>query len=57
MVSTTKFKRSKNQKEGRQNKTKEGGRTRFEKQEQGRETAFWDQPESGTRREQPADDK
>jgi hypothetical protein len=35
---------------GRQNKTPEGGRTRFEKQERGNETASWDQPESGTRR-------
>jgi hypothetical protein len=37
---------------GRQNKVPEGGRTKFEKQEQGNVTSDWDQPESGTRRQE-----
>jgi hypothetical protein len=52
----TKTKQSKNQKQGRQNKIPEGGRTRSEKQQQGNETSSWDQPESGTNRIQEEDE-
>jgi hypothetical protein len=36
---------------GRQNKPAQGGRIKFEKSQRG-ETPFWDQPESGTRRDE-----
>ncbi len=50
MIKAAKARKSQARKStGRQNKTPEGGRTRFEKQEQGNATADWDQPESGTK--------
>jgi hypothetical protein len=50
MIKAAKARKSQTHKStGRQNKTPQGGRTRFEKQEQGNVTSDWAHPESGAK--------
>jgi hypothetical protein len=51
-MTMSKNRKSQTHEHGRQNKLSEGGRTKSAKQEQGNVTADWDQPESGTRRQE-----